>query len=297
MSITQTSDKPSPGISSLFTLARARGRQHWLLLLVITLGMLVSIALACTIPLLSEVLQTAGLRAALTSPPENAELAVHVTTPGLSNPTINNIFPAIDSPFQENLSRFLAGPPRLEAQTPNFSFVSPTPPSSAQMSIFATSMSLSASHVTLLQGRLPLTSSNEIEIAITPETAKFLGVKLNDVITLEIPFFALAHGSTYQLVPTQQPLAFHIVGIFHVVQNDPYWHDVDYLPVPPTDLFPITALSALASDTTLLAAFDAIAQKHQESQLLFAYPSFVNWYYQLAPRRISVSQLDNMIAS
>src|SRR5437588_8286593 len=94
--INQAPGKPSPGISSLFTLARARWRQHWLLLLVITLGMLVSIALACTIPLLSGVLQTAGLRTALTSPPENAELAAHVTTPGLSNPMINDIFSSIN---------------------------------------------------------------------------------------------------------------------------------------------------------------------------------------------------------
>lgn len=297
MSITQTSRKSSPGISSLFTLARARWRQHWLLLLVITLGMLVSIALACTIPLLSEVLQTAGLRAALSSASQNAELTAQVTTPGLSDPMLNDIFPSINSSFQKNLNRFLAGPPRLEVQTPNFSFVSPTPPSSAIMSIFATSMPLSTGHAMLLQGRLPLASSSDIEIAITPETAKFLGVKLNDVITLEIPFFALAHGSTYQLTPTQQPLAFHIVGIFHVVQNDPYWHDVDYLPVPPTDTFPITALSALASSTTLLAAFDAIAQKHQETHLLFGYPSFVHWYYQLDPHRISTNQLDDLIAS
>ena len=299
MSTTELSREPSPGISSLFSLARARWRQHWLLLLVITLGMLVSIALACTVPLLSEVLQTAGLRAALTSPPQNAELAAHVTTPGLSNPLLNELFPSINAPFRQHLSRFLAGPPRLEVQTPNFGVVSPTPPSSAQMSIFATSMSLSAGHVTLLQGRLPLTGSSDIEIAITPETAKFLGVKLNDIITLEISFFIPAPGATSsrQIVPAQQPLAFHIVGIFHVVQNDPYWHDVDYLPVSPTDRFPVTALSALASDTTLLAAFDAIAQKHQETQLLFGYPSFADWYYQLAPRRISVGQLDDLIAS
>jgi len=297
MSMKETPGKPSPGISSLFTLARARWRQHWLLLLLITLGMLVSIALACTIPLLSEVLQTAGLRTALTSPPENAELAAHVTTPGLSNPIINDIFSSIDSPFQKNIGRFLAGPPRLEVQTPDFGFVSPTPPSSAQMSIFATSMPLSASHVTLLQGRLPLTSSDHIEIAITPETAKFLGVKLNDVITLEIPFFIMVNGSARQLVPAQQPLTFHIVGIFHVVPHDPYWHDVDYLPIPPSDMFPVTVLPALASGTTLLAAFDAIAAKHQESQLLFGYPSFANWYYQLAPSHISTNQLDTLIAS
>ncbi len=43
MSATQTPRKPSPGISSVFTLARARWRQHWLLLLFITLGMIASI--------------------------------------------------------------------------------------------------------------------------------------------------------------------------------------------------------------------------------------------------------------
>jgi len=107
MSTIQAPRKRSPGISSIFTLAKARWRQHWLLLLVITLGMIVSITLVCTIPLLSQVLQTAGLRSALTSPPENAELAAHVSVPGLSTQTAGVVLRALGTSIRGIASLFL----------------------------------------------------------------------------------------------------------------------------------------------------------------------------------------------
>ncbi|MGH2494435.1 MAG: FtsX-like permease family protein [Ktedonobacteraceae bacterium] len=296
MSTAQAPHKSSPGISSLFTLARARWRQHWLLLLVITLGMIVSITLVCTIPLLSEVLQTAGLRSALTSPPENAELAAQVSVPGLTTQTVNTVSSLIDPSFQSDLRGFFNDPPRSEIQTPDFSFISPAKLPPSVMTIYATSMRLSASHVTLLQGRLPSDNANTVEIAITPATAKFLGVKLNDVITLQLALLAQS-PVTHQLVPTEQPLKLHVVGIFNVRTNDPYWHDNNYQPIPPSDKFPLTTLSALTSNTILLPAFDAIAQKYQQSQLTFAYPSLLHWYYHLNPLSISTGQLDDLIAS
>jgi ABC-type antimicrobial peptide transport system permease subunit len=299
MSTIQAPRKPSPGISSVLTLSRARWRQHWLLLLFITLGMIASITLVCTIPLLSEVLQTASLRDTLNASPENGELAAHLTSPGLSNQTIQTFFPTIDHAFQTYLKSNLAGPPQLEVLTPNFTFLSPALPFTDQMTIDATSMAFAASHVTLAQGRLPLTNSNDIEIAITPEAAQSLGVKLNDFITLQINYVARSSPTfTGTFVPTHQGLTLHVVGLFHVQAGDPFWHGESFLPqLPQSDAVPITLFTALASNQSFLAALDQIATTHYEpqGQVIFTSASFLTWYYHLNPASVSINQLDDLI--
>ncbi|HVB74429.1 MAG TPA: FtsX-like permease family protein, partial [Ktedonobacteraceae bacterium] len=297
--ITQSPHHFSRGISSTLTLASSRWRQHWLLLLVITLGMIASITLVCTLPLLSEVLQTASLRSTLSATPQNAELAAHLTSSGLSNQTIETFFPTIDSAFQNNLKSYLSGSPRLEVQTPNFTFLSPQLPFTNQMTIDATSMALSASHVTLVQGRLPLANSSDVEIALTPEAAQIIGVKLNDFITLQLSFVARTSSlPTATLVPTHQALTLHVVGLFHVIAGDAFWHGADFLPqLPQSDAVPLTLFTALASSQSLLATLDHIAVTHYEpqAQVIFTSVSFLTWYYQLNPSSISINQLDDLI--
>ena len=295
MSMTQAPREHAPGVSSVFTLARARWRQHWLLLLVITLGMVASITLVCTIPLLSEVLQTAGLRSTLTASSTNGELGAHVTTNQLSNKTINNAFPLIDSPLRSNLKAYLSSPPQLEIQTPNFNFLSPALGDAFKMTIDATSMPLSAAHIVLEQGRLPAASSNDVEIALTPQTTKLMGIQLNAFIALQLSFY-VRNPVTLQLVPTSQAFKLHVVGIFHVKTGDLFWHGNDFLPQPPSDLVPITLFTALASNTTLLAALDTIAHTHKQDQVLFGYATFLNWYYHLDPTRVSTNQLEDLIS-
>jgi ABC-type antimicrobial peptide transport system permease subunit len=285
------------GISSTLALARRRWRQHWLLLLVITLGMVASITLVSTIPLLTEVLQTASLRATLSASPENTELAVHLTSLGLSNRTVQTYFPTIDKAFQDNLKAYLAGPPQLEALTPNFTFLSPPLPISAdQINIDATDMAFAAGHVTLEQGRLPLASSKDVEIAITPESAHMLGVSLNSFITIQLNFVAPVNTTRY--APLHQALTLHVVGLIHVHQGDPFWHGVDFLPkLPQSDAVPITFFTVLASNQALLATLDAIAQAYHEpdGQVVFTSVSFLNWYYHLNPSHVTINQLDDLI--
>ena len=287
------------GISSTFTLASWRWRKHWLLLLVITLGMIASITLVCTIPLLSEVLQTASLRGTLSASPENGELSAHITSTGLSNRTVQTFFPIIDRAFQAHLKSNLAGPPQLEVLTPNFTFLSPALPFTDQMTIDATSMALSTNHVTLAQGRLPLASSSDVEIAITPEAAKLLGIKLNDSITLQLNFVGrtspLPNGA---FVPSHQALTLHVVGLFHVQEGDPFWHGESFLPqLPQSDAVPITLFTALTSDQSFLAALDQIATAHYEpqGQVIFTSASFLTWRYHLNPASVSINQLDDLI--
>lgn len=51
-------------------------RPTWRLLLVMCAGIIVAVAFVCTVPLYSDVTMTAGLRSALTSPTESADIVV-----------------------------------------------------------------------------------------------------------------------------------------------------------------------------------------------------------------------------
>jgi putative ABC transport system permease protein len=285
-------------VVSTTTLIGQRWRQHWLLLIIIAVSMVASITMISTLPLLSEVLETASLRNTLSVVPQNAELAAHLTSPGLSNQTIQTYFPTIDNAFQSNLKPYLSAPPRLEVLTPNFGFLSPPLPFSYyQMTINATDMALAAGHVTLVQGRLPLANSKDVEIALTPEAAQKIGVKLNDVITLDLSFVApIPHYSVF--APTHAPLKLHIVGLFHVQTDDPFWHGENFLPqLPQSDSAPYILFTALTSNQSLLAALDQLAQAYNEpdGQVIFTSSSYLNWYYYLDPARISINQLDDLI--
>src|SRR5207302_3449271 len=60
----------------------------WFLLLFIALGMVAAVVIACTIPLLSSVMTTAGLRSTLRATPESDEIAVYAGDPGISTPIV-----------------------------------------------------------------------------------------------------------------------------------------------------------------------------------------------------------------
>ena len=70
------------------TLAAWRLRRTWFLLLFIALGMVAAVVIVCTIPLLSSVMTTAGLRNTLRATPESDEIAVYAGDPGISTPIV-----------------------------------------------------------------------------------------------------------------------------------------------------------------------------------------------------------------
>src|SRR5215471_18278103 len=113
-------------LSSGVSLALWRWRRHWFLLLVIATGMIAAVMLVCILPLLTMVLQTAGLRDMLTSSPSASELTLHTQMIGLSSQTFSVIERFASAPFQDHLTSYLQGPPRLEIETPDFTITSPS---------------------------------------------------------------------------------------------------------------------------------------------------------------------------
>ncbi len=224
-------------------------------------------------------------------------MTLEVDTAGLSSDGVHQISNLVTPVLPQFLKNYLGGPPEREIDTPNFSFISPRL-SSEQAVINAFSMDEAASHLTIVQGRLPQTISQGVEVALTPETAQALHVGIGSVITIQLSYFtqpavlSIAKGNLVQS-GTPLPFKLHVVGLFNVKASDPYWHDEDFKPIVP-DKGPIY-YPILASDQGLLSTFQQIAHSNSIDQIFFSKSSKIYWYYHLAPAHISISQLDTLI--
>lgn len=287
----------SSGVSSVLTLAAWRWRQHWFLLLVTALGMIAAVAIVCTAPLLSEVMQTAGLRSVLSETAQSSEVSMNVSVQYLSSHVVGSIFEAIDTPIRRHLGAYLQPSQQFEIQTPKFTFNQPQlDPGMYQMSLDGTSMALAAQHVQLLQGRLPSPTAQGVEVVLTPESAQSMGVKVGSIINLQMPFQAENPQTYYGSAPpqlVQQQFKMQVVGLFHIKPGDLFWHGNDFQAfVTYTGL---TNFFGLVSDQALLTTFDHLASAHQGSVVSFLIASRIIWYYHIDPSRVSINQLDAVI--
>src|SRR6266702_1325327 len=73
------------------TLAFWQLRRTWFLLLFITLGMVAAIVIASAIPLLSNVMMTAGFRNTLRATPDSADIQLLTQANGISTPVVQKI--------------------------------------------------------------------------------------------------------------------------------------------------------------------------------------------------------------
>ena len=204
---TQPSREERVSMSSIFALTSWRLRSSRFLLLIIAFGISIAVVVACTIPLFSDVMTTAGLRSVLRTSSENTELTLSTATQSISTQVANAVHDQFDPLFRNSLGKSV----HLEQSallSEDFSF-----PSSSQRSstiLYAASMDQAAPHLHLLQGRLAhitKPSATQIETVMTPASAKRLGLHV---------------GSTF-------PLLFQYVGVNGQVQEHITVHLVAYL--------------------------------------------------------------------
>ena len=108
---------------SITTLALWQLRRTWFLLLFITFSVIASVVIACTIPLLSEVMTTAGLRATLRATPDSADIQLNAGTAGLSSAVVNNVRGQFDPLLRHSLGSILK--PDLSALLSEYTFLVP----------------------------------------------------------------------------------------------------------------------------------------------------------------------------
>src|SRR5579859_531810 len=88
---------------SFVKLAAWQLRQTWFLLLVTGIGIVCSVVIVCAVPLLSDVMTTAGLQGVLNASPANSELVLDASSLGPSTQTTQAIQQQLGSFFQRDI--------------------------------------------------------------------------------------------------------------------------------------------------------------------------------------------------
>ena len=285
------------------TLAFWRLRKTWGLLLVTGIGIVAAVMLVCTVPLFSEIAMTAGLRGVLTSPSNNPSIYVYSASSRISAPVINQTTQSLDQDFQKNLGRYLALP-QFSLQPPPFPILGkpaqssktsggPLRPTGNLVELISASMDAAPSHVRLIAGRLPRTNSNDIEIAITPESAAQLQMTVGSVIPVNIAFVDANQ------VTTERMLNLHLVGLFRVDStDDPFWDGSDFQYTSPEGNQVGDTIPALVSVETSLSVFTKISDEAAAHGQFFARGAAfaLFWSYHLDVSHLAIGDLDAILA-
>lgn len=283
------------------TLAAWRLRRTWFLLLFITLGMVAAVVIACTIPLLSSVMTTAGLRSTLRATPESDEIAVYAGDPGIATPIVQAAYNEFAPLFRHYLGDIVQ-PTQFSTTINDFSF-SPQHENTTLV-VYGTAMQQAATQFGKVDGRIARVtrqSPYEIEVMMTPITAKRLGMHVGSTFSLSFNYFT-ANPSTAETEPPlyTATITAHLVGLFQVTSsNMAYWHGDDFSPISqviegaPTQ-YQYTIVVPMEA---LLPLFDRLGALHQSDAIYSTASSgyAFAWYYRFLPSHLVGSDLTSLM--
>ncbi len=272
-------------LTATLTLAWWQLRLTWRLLLVATSGVLAAVILVCTVPLYSQVALSAGLRDTLKTSTDPA-ITIHSVAHLISRAALQKASTQIQQDLQVNVGDFLAGS-QFSAQSADLPFGEFN-----QIQLNGWSMKDAQRHVKLLQGRLPIDTSTQLEAAITAETANNLHVAVGKQIQLEIPFI----NSQANLINYRLTLS--IVGIFAPGQaTESFWHGTTFASRAldtKGSLYPV-----LVANTSYLenleAASNPIRGGDPQNGTSLEYPTDLYWYYNFAFDTLNINHIDDLI--
>ncbi|MFL5624313.1 MAG: FtsX-like permease family protein [Ktedonobacteraceae bacterium] len=277
---------------STLKLARWQLRQTWGLFLITGVGIVAAVMLVCAVPLYAKVAMSAGLRGVLTSSPQNTELVVRGNANRISTPLVKQITGHLNQEFSKYLGPYLQAP-QFSLETPPYTVLSNRPGVKGLhvtngMRLISVAPEQAASHLQLLQGRLPQTSSGALELAITDESAASLHVTVGSILKIGIDFID-AHQ-----VGAERELALPVVGIFRLTSTgDSFWHGNDFAISNPSDF--VTIYTGLVSNETLLTTMTRTSDEAaSHGQFLFTAANLI-WYYRFDPTRIAIDDLDTIL--
>ncbi len=292
-------------LASVTTLALWRLRRTWFLLCITTLGMIAAVIVICAIPLFSDVMTTAGLRSTLLSTPTSAEVAINSRTLGISSRVVSEVSTQFRTVFRQSTGSQLQ-PTQFLIQVNDFSLA----PAKAHTNITVDSTSLqqAAQHLNHLQGRIAqvTTSPNtDVEIMLTPDTAKRLGLKLGSTLPLALNYLLDQPQPSFngnQPLPTihTQLIKAHIVGLFSIdPANSAYWHGENFQ----ASSFVVSGgkttenfYTLLMPDNALTKVFDSLSSQHHRDAIISTSVGYtLQWFYRLDTAHVAAKQLDTLI--
>ncbi|MFL5705437.1 MAG: hypothetical protein ACJ8AG_21775, partial [Ktedonobacteraceae bacterium] len=221
-------------LPSTLKLVRWQLRQSWGLFLITGVGIVAAVMLVCAVPLYAKIAMSAGLRGVLTTSPQNAEIVVRGNSRRISEPLLKHITGPLDQEFGKYLGPYLTSP-QFSIETPPYNILSNHPITKGphltnNIGLISAPGEQAGSHLQLLQGRLPQSGGNALELAITAETAAALHATVGSILKIGIAF------SDANQTIVQRELVLRVVGIFKLTSaNDPFWHGNDFAIYKPSD--------------------------------------------------------------
>jgi len=292
--------------SSVVTLASWRLRRTWFLLLITTLGMITAVVVTCAVPLFSTITTTESVRSTLRAQAYSSQFEFDTSPIGLSSRLVHDVQQQVDAPFQQNLSKYMSGSTQVGLAADNVNIVSPKPQLGSAgyaLHVQAAPMTQLASHIQLVQGRMPRVTSDpahEIEILVTADNAKPLHVHVGSVMNLSLPYFTQLPDVTQDgFMQNANSIVFkaHVVGLFKVnTEEIDYWHGKDFT-FYATGSGPSVVLqySMLVPSEGFLGIYDGLGAKYHIAAPFSIFGDALSFYYNLDPRRVSVTQLNDLI--
>jgi ABC-type lipoprotein release transport system permease subunit len=279
-------------LASILTLTAWRWRQTWWQMLLAGTALLASMLVACVVPLCAALAANASVASLFNASPLRSNLALVTGTQGLSTATLKAIqqrfTPLIRTSLQANLENT---PPALVIQLPRLQSIAPhTLPTSASLTLYATSLQRLKPGLRLVAGHWPSEQAGAFEILLTSETAQALHLSIGQEFTLMSTFTTVANNM--RSGPADAALALHVrlAGTFEAAtQNAPQLYSADFQPAISQNG---TTYTLLAEESTLLALADQWAGQHR-AQALFATQQFtLSWYYQLRTSGLQQDRLE-----
>jgi ABC-type antimicrobial peptide transport system permease subunit len=287
---TQAPPRPTSAavVPSVVTLAFWRLRQSWRLLLLTGAGFLAAVIMVCSVPLFSQMALTAGLRNLLAASADDSQIAFTAGPYLLSSQGI-----AIDKQqtvafLHQRMGTYLAKETFFHLTTSS-SIVAPPLGAGSALQMTGADFPQAAPHIHLLQGHLPSSSSDQMEILITDATAFTLSLHIGD--TISSTWTSLVVNGSNQSFSVTIPL--RVAGIISPTGDDDFWHGQTFQP----DRY---GYKAIMSNDAFLKAMDAIAREHGgtaiASRSRFSTPAYILWYFPLQASVIAITNLDDLIA-
>lgn len=290
----------------VLALSAWRLRSTWLFLSCMTLGMVAAVMIGCTLPLLSDVMTTAGLRSTLRATPESGEIAVYAGNSAPSTAIVHKVYNEFAPLFHRYL-RDTVGQVQFSTTINDFSF-SPQRPNTSLI-VYGTDMQQAASHFGNVDGRLAQKSNQpvrELEVMMTAATAKRLGMHVGSTFPLSFSYFATDPTAVDPTSGASMPTRYNatvtaqVVGVFQVTSsNVGYWHGDNFNPVSVVNEGEPTQYqyTIVVSEDALLAYIDQLRTLHLSTAIYAFSPGgyAFAWYYQLQASRLNGSDLPSLL--
>ncbi|HZR39709.1 MAG TPA: FtsX-like permease family protein [Ktedonobacteraceae bacterium] len=286
-------------ILPIVTLALWQVRQTWRLLAFTGAGMIVATVLVCILPLYSQVALSAGLRTVINSSPANSSIAIQGMMQSSSQDIVTQTTQRLNQYASTDLTGCLSRSPLflVQLQQASFSFGSQnnngqTATTDNQVQLLGFPQNQLATHMTLVQGRLPQPAQETTEIALTPQIAQQLHLHVGDQLVMQSPLSVFVSGNS-----TIIPWTLRLVGLFTPnTPSDTFWQNNKFTIQHPSQSNSNSILfQALTSNEVLFSSLKSSITSHPTALIDTTSQPYLYWYYHLDTTHMDATHIASLL--